>query len=367
MRIIAIQDLLDRNMVYYPCFDSAYPDSRAAMHLRVLPILFDHVVIPSSHIIRNDDALPSLAEFVPLFTTGICIGSVRMDQNSLYEFFCSKKAELGEQISNAKEDAFLRHVQHYRTVYHRDTESQSASFKEQFEKELEPHADIKEVEELLAHLPRRGVHSLDRGELDGMIVDVTNPDARSKMERAKAKAYFAAGASGNLSWMYDPCNLLFSLHSSYLPREAVIFLSTIFRRAGFELSDIQCVPSERIAELAHSPACEMFRHVLNSTIRKVNAEYKDLLIDMEAKRRDRKKRFGMGVFLANICIGAMGFVNFPAAVASFIAGNFAVAGGLKLIDMFYRLTEPILAVQDDLAELLHEYKRNHDEGRVAVA
>jgi len=350
--------LLSSNTVYYPCFDPAYPDSRWQTDFRILPMLFDYIVVPSSHILENRLALYASHELESLYQNGICIGSLRVGQNSIQEFFFTKLEELGNKINQQHEDELLEHAQNYHVLFHRDTSSQSVAFRLEFLRLLDRLDMNPEAEKIISNLPVSGIHVLYREQLDEIIDNMPSDSVRNEVKIARSSAYFAAGASVNMSFLYDPHNRLRNLNATAVPREAFVFLDTLFQRAGFKLRDIERVPITRIIDLYKRKECILFRRLLIRTIKQACSKYSEIILKKNAAERKRQKRFSVGLVIANLCIGAIGFVNLPAGIASFILGNVVLGAAKKLVDFFYQLSEPLLAMEKNIASLLYEYSES---------
>jgi len=353
--IIPRAQLLSSNAIYYPCFDPAYPDSRWQTDFRVLPLLFDYIVVPSSHILENRYALSIMRELRCLYRNRICIGSLRIGQGSIQEFFFAKLNELGDRLEPQHEHELLEHASNYQTLFHRDTASQSAAFRVEFVRALERVEREPEAEKLISQLPIHGIHVLHRETLDELIEDIKSKPVRRQVDVARCNAYFAAGATGNMSFLYDPQNQMKTLRATYMPREALIFLTCLFERAGFRLADIEKVPLERIVQLSHRMECRLFRHLLISTINQAHADYSEWIFQIKSADHVRQRRFNIGWFTANLCVASIGLINLSAGIASLILGNIVLGGTRKLVDFFCRLSEPLLGMQNRIEELLYEY------------
>ena len=120
------------------------------------------------------------------------------------------------------------------------------------------------------------------------------------------------------------------------------------------MKEIEKVPIEAIAELAQTPQCRLFRQVLIGTIKMAQAQYDEIVLARVATRRRRDRKLRIGFFLANLCIGAVGLANLAAGIVSFFVANLALVGLKRVLDFFYELTEPMIAIQDRLTELIHE-------------
>ena len=288
--LLSTSELLRSNAVYYPCFDPAYPKVDWRLDFRLLPLLFDYVVIPPSHLVQNPAALEAARQADKFFKAGIFVGSVRQRQQSVHEFYFDKCAEVEGLDVPEREDAFLAHADCYRTILKRDTASQSAAFRHGLLQALTASPLDREGEVLLGQLPSHGTHTVHRETLDAMIQEIQDPGTRERIEAARASAYFAAGAAGNCAFLYDPHALFSELPTTTAPRQAVRFLRAILQRAGFSDHDLLRMPLDKVVDLYHSFECRLFRNCLLSTIRNADGALDELVLGKELLAQRQKSR-----------------------------------------------------------------------------
>ena len=350
--ILQGKHLLECNPVYYPCFDPAYPRSDWELDFRILPLLFDFVVVPPSHILQSSLALEAMQKCEALFRSSICIGSIHLRQNSLQEFYFAKASELDYSIPTQVEDAFLRHAENYRMIFHRDSVSQSAAFRHSLAEFVKREVPTGEGDTFLAQLPKRGNYPLHRETLDRLANDIHSAILRTVVQRSISTGYFAAGAVGNYSFLYDPRSICPELGSTRVPREAFRFATALAFMAKIPLAELRTIPIPKIVALHESRANRLFRHTLLSTIQSASGSYEQLIREKEKRQKKAFRRRSLGYALAGACAGAIGLADIKAGIAALLATSVMLPSVRKAAELFDRLSDPVLCFKEELSRTL---------------
>lgn len=350
MRFLSPDALECSLSVYYPSFDAVYPQWPDLAELYLLGLGFDHVVIPGSHL-AGFARHPGLQEPVlRMLREEKCVCSVRLGHESIADFYCQKVAESGrqdERTTRIYEAASLN----VRLGFQRDTASQSAAFRQGLLAQLSP----RENELLGGRLPSNTLHTLHRESFDALLEEPRMNAIREKVRAMERSAYFAAGARGNHSYLYDPANVAFGAGMTDIPALVVRFLRELVRRAGFTLGALARIETARIVDLANSAGCRRMRAALVARVATLHGDVENAVARLWHRHR---RRMGVRSLVWAVLAGWISILDYQdflplkVGLMDVIAGVGGVALLIKLGESLDRLMDPMLAVALDLDRLL---------------